>query len=63
MSNKDKITNNISEKVDLEILKEASLESKECIIETQMGNIDCSLGTQLNGLLKELQLILDVIKE
>lgn len=63
VENKDKITKNISEKVNLEILKETSLENKECVIETQMGNIDCSLGTQLNGLLKELKLISDGIKD
>jgi flagellar assembly protein FliH len=59
IDNKEKLTKDVSERVNLEILKELSLQSKECIIETQMGNIDCSLGTQLNGLLKELQFISD----
>jgi len=51
------LTEELSEKIKVEILKDQQLEDGECIIETEMGTIDCSLGTQLDGLMKELKLI------
>lgn len=56
---KNELTEELSEKIKVEILKDQQLEENECIIETEMGTIDCSLGTQLEGLLKELRLIRD----
>lgn len=56
---KHELTEELSEKVIVEILKDQQLEENECVIETEMGTIDCSLGTQLEGLLKELRLIKD----
>ncbi len=56
---KQELTEELSEKIIVEILKDQQLEENECIIETEMGTIDCSLGTQLDGLLKELRLIKD----
>jgi flagellar assembly protein FliH len=54
---KHELTEELSEKIKVEILKDQQLEENECVIETEMGTIDCSLGTQLEGLLKELRLI------
>lgn len=56
---RQELTEELSEKIKVEILKDQQLEENECIIETEMGTIDCSLGTQLEGLLKELRLIKD----
>lgn len=57
IDNKDTITETLSDKFDVEILKDPKLERNECVIETNMGTIDCSLGVQIQGLLKELELI------
>jgi len=57
VEHKHELTEELSEKIKVEILKDQQLEENECIIETSMGTIDCSLGTQLEGLLKELRLI------
>lgn len=57
VENKSILSDNLSEKIDLEILKDVSLKKNDCIIETDLGNIDCSLDVRLNGLKKELDLI------
>lgn len=60
--NKDKLCENISEKVTVEILKDETLSSNDCVIETKAGNIDCSLSTRLNGLMDDLELITNSLK-
>ncbi|MCF8018464.1 conserved protein of unknown function [Petrocella atlantisensis] len=57
VAHKDELSENLSEKVNLEILKEITLEKNQCFIETDMGNIDCSLQVRLESLQKELKLI------
>ena len=57
LENKHILTEDLSEKIQVEILKDLQLNQNECIIETDMGTIDCSLGVQLQGLMKELRLI------
>lgn len=57
LENKQRIVEGLSEKIDVEILVDQQLEKNECIIETNMGSIDCSLGTQMEALLQELRLI------
>ncbi|MDF1616830.1 FliH/SctL family protein [Petrocella sp. FN5] len=57
VAHKDALSENLSEKVNLEILKEITLEKNQCFIETDMGNIDCSLQVRLDSLQKELKLI------
>jgi len=57
LENKHLLTEDLSEKIQVEILKDLQLNQNECIIETDMGTIDCSLGVQLQGLMKELRLI------
>lgn len=59
IENKKMITEDLSEKIQVEILKDLQLVQNECVIETDMGTIDCSLGVQLEGLMKELRLIRD----
>lgn len=59
IENKAFLSENLSEKINIEILKDLQLEKNECVIETDMGTIDCSLGTQMEALMKELRLIRD----
>jgi len=57
-SNEDPLSSfGVTGKID--VVKDSSLKTGDCIIETQYGNIDCSLGTQFEGLKQELLLILD----
>ncbi|WP_113675220.1 FliH/SctL family protein [Vallitalea guaymasensis] len=55
--NKDNLCEEISQTVNVEIIKDNALESKDCFIETKLGNLDCSLDTRLNGLTSDLKLI------
>lgn len=41
----------------IEIIEDMTLSPNECMIETDGGIFDCSLGTQLQGLMKELKLL------
>ena len=43
--------------VTLEIVQDGLLKKGECMIETDSNIIDCSLGTQLEGLLEDIRLI------
>lgn len=54
---KDKLCEEISQTVNVEIIKDSALESSDCFIETKLGNLDCSLDTRLNGLTSDLKLI------
>lgn len=62
IAHKKELEQNLSEKVDIEILKDTSLEKNQCLIETEMGNIDSSLKIRLSSLSKELKLIGDSLK-
>ena len=43
--------------VTLEVVQDALLKKGECMIETDSNIIDCSLGTQLEGLLEDIRLL------
>lgn len=43
--------------VTLEIVQDALLKKGECMIETDSNIIDCSLGTQLEGLIEDIRLL------
>lgn len=43
--------------ISLEISRDSLMQKNECTIETDFGIIDCSLGTQLEGLFEELRLM------
>ncbi len=62
MDHKDELTGGLSEKVEIEILKDVSMVKNQCFIETQMGNIDCSLNLRVDSLSRELRLIGDSLK-
>lgn len=51
------LTEELSEKIKVEILKDQQLEKNEVVIETEMGTIESSLGVQMEGLIRELRLI------
>jgi len=55
--NKDNLCEEISQTVNVEIVKDNALESNDCFIETKLGNLDCSLNTRLSGLTSDLKLI------
>jgi len=57
------ITDTFSGKISVEILKDQTLSQNECVIETEMGTIDCGLGTQMKGLLDELSLLRESMSE
>ncbi len=57
LEHKAELTEELSEKLVIEVLKDKNLKKNQCIIETIMGNIECSLDVQLKGISDELQLI------
>lgn len=53
--NKEDILNRVGHDIELEILADSTLEGNGCIIETDSGVFDCSLGTQLENLIKDIR--------
>jgi flagellar assembly protein FliH len=49
------ILDKIGHDVELEILPDATLGENDCVIETESGIIDCSLGAQLDNLTRDLR--------
>lgn len=44
-------------KVTLEVTQDVLLKKGECMIETDVNIIDCSLGTQMEGLIEDIRLL------
>lgn len=57
VNNKDHLTESMSDKVNFEILKDPKLKKNDCIIDTSLGSVNCSLDERMEGLLRELKLI------
>lgn len=57
MDNSNQLHELFSERLTLEILRDGSLSKNECLIEADMGTVNCSLNTQVQNLIKELKLI------
>ncbi len=55
--NKSYLEENMSSQLHLEILKDNKMSKNDCLIETNLGNINCSLNDRMKGLLKQLSLI------
>ncbi|QUI23227.1 hypothetical protein HZI73_13415 [Vallitalea pronyensis] len=51
------LSENLSSKVTIEVLRDDALDANACVIETKSGNIDCSLSTRLNSLEADLELL------
>ena len=54
---KELILNRISKQVTVELIEDATLKENECMIETNSGIFDCSIGVQLEELTKKLRLL------
>lgn len=54
-SHKDEILDRVGHDITLEILPDSTMEGNDCIIETDSGVFDCSLGTQLENLIKDIR--------
>lgn len=52
---RDEILDRIGNDMSLEIVSDQSLEESQCVIETDTGIFDCSLGVQLENLIKDLR--------
>lgn len=57
IKHKDHLTENMSDKVSFEILKDPKLKKNDCIIDTSLGSVNCSLDERMEGLLRQLRLI------
>jgi len=62
VEHKEELTRDLSSKVEVEILKDTNMRPNQCFVETQMGNIDCSLDLRLKSLSRELKLIGESLK-
>ncbi len=58
-AHKDEILAMLDTSAELEILKDLSLNKSDCIIETSLGSIDCSLDSQFSALKDDLYYILE----
>ena len=54
-SHKKEIENRVGEDISLEMIADSMLEENQCTIETESGLFDCSLGVQLENLIKDLK--------
>ena len=54
---KEVLLNSISKQVTVELIEDATLKENECVIETNSGIFDCSIGVQLEELTKKLRLL------
>ena len=59
IAHKDELTEGLSSKVSVEVLRDKRLSPMDCLIETNYGNVDGSLNLRLDSLTKELKLIAD----
>ncbi|MBC7958982.1 MAG: hypothetical protein H7X94_03860 [Vallitaleaceae bacterium] len=57
MQNKTYLEENMSAQIHIEVMKDTRLSKNDCIIETNLGIINCSLSERMNGLLRQLSLI------
>ncbi len=53
--NKEVILDRVGHDISLEILSDPALNNNQCVIETDSGVFDCSLGIQLENLIKDLR--------
>lgn len=54
-NNKEDILDRVGHDMELEIIADPTLEGNDCIIETDSGVFDCSLGAQLENLIKDIR--------
>lgn len=54
-NHKEYILDRVGHDVELEMIADSSMEGNECVIETESGVFDCSLGVQLENLIKDIR--------
>lgn len=54
-NHKEEILDRVGHDIELEILADSTMDGNDCIIETDSGVFDCSLGTQLENLIKDIR--------
>ena len=54
-NHKESILERVGQNIELEIVADTSMDGNDCIIETDSGVFDCSLGTQLENLIKDIR--------
>lgn len=54
-NHKEEILDRVGHDIELEILADSTMERNDCIIETDSGVFNCSLGAQLENLIKDIR--------
>lgn len=54
-NHKEEILDRVGHDIELEILADSTMDGNNCVIETDSGVFDCSLGTQLENLIKDIR--------
>ena len=54
-NHKTEILDRVGHDIELEIVSDATVEGNDCTIETDSGVFNCSLGTQLENLIKDIR--------
>lgn len=54
-NHKEEMLDRVGHDIELEILADSTMEGNACIIETDSGVFDCSLGAQLENLIKDIR--------
>ena len=52
---KEEILDRVGHDIELEILADSTMEGNDCVIETDSGVFNCSLGAQLENLIKDIR--------
>ena len=54
-NHRENILERVGHGIELEFIADSSMDGNACIIETDSGVFDCSLGTQLENLIKDIR--------
>ena len=54
-NHREDILERVGHGIELELIADSTMDGNECLIETDSGVFDCSLGTQLENLIKDIR--------
>ena len=54
-NHREDILERVGHGIELEFIADSSMDGNDCLIETDSGVFDCSLGTQLENLIKDIK--------
>ena len=54
-NHKDDILDRVGHDIELEFVSDTTMDGNNCVIETDSGVFDCSLGVQLENLIKDIR--------